>query len=146
MWYRCDTDMIPNRYRCDTAFIMMWYRCDPLLFNKDMIPPRYRCDTAVWYRCDIDVMLVWYCCDTAVISMGFRCVVLWYCCDIDLIVLWLMWCRCDYDDNSVCDRVVVRTLKSPPPTTSLSPVGWSYRYAYINTHAYMNIHIERTSI
>ena len=41
------------------------------------------------------------------------------------------------------DRCLVRrceTLNPPPPTTSLSPVGWSYRYMHICMYIGMCVH------
>ena len=155
MVYRCDTDVISLRC-CDV--ILMWYRCDNDVITMwcwcyiDVIPVRHRydivslrrCDTddMMWYRCDINVILLLYCCYTDVISMWYRCYIdvipMWYRCDIDVI---LMLYRC-YTDvinvGSMSDRCLVRrceTLNPPPPTTSLSPVGWSYRYICLYVYA-----------
>ena len=86
----------------------------------------------VWYSCDTDVislLLLWYRCDTDVIHVWYRCGML-CCCDADVIPMQF---RCDYTVSSMTSMCgpMLRHVEPPAPTTSLSPVGWSYRYIYI---------------
>ena len=44
----------------------------------------------------------------------------------------------------MCDRFAYQcceTLSPPTPTTSLSPIGWSYRHIYIYIYMYLYIYI-----
>ena len=100
--------------------ILMLYRCVKRLYCVDVINAMGWCCITdvilVWCWCDNNVLLIWCCCDTDVMSM-------WYRCRLDVITIGV----------SMSDRFVVRcceTLNPPTPTTSLSPVGWSYRYIY----------------
>ena len=124
MCCRCDIDVIPVWYVFDTDDIsMMRYRCDAdvITCDIDAMP--------VWYSCDTDVLsllLLWYRCDTDVIHMWYRCGML-CCCDADVIPMRF---RCDYTVSSMTSMCgpMLRHVEPPAPPTSLSPVGWSYRY------------------
>ena len=160
MWQRCDLDAISTWYWCYTDVISMWCRCDidaiPVWYvfdTDDISMMRYRCDADV-ITCDIDVMPVWYSCDADVISL----LLLWYRCDTDVIHMWyrcgLLCCcdadvipmqfRCDYTVSSMTSMCgpMLRHVEPPAPTTSLSPVGWSYRYIHTYTRAHTYIPIR----
>ena len=119
MW--CDIVLIVMQTWCSIDVILLWYWCESLRWCFGV--------------CVCVVISLWYWCEVGLILMRLRC-------DIDVILLWVKWWdavwmpwRCDADVILVwycCDKRwdVPRVL--PPPTTSLSPVGWSYRYAYVS--------------
>ena len=116
--YRCDIDIVWYRYDIDVA--LMWHRFDIVLISllyqfNIVVKPWYRNDAPMRHRCDTDA-----CCRRCNMMYWFGVILMWYRFGLDLITMRSFLFP------------MLRNVEPPPPpsppTTSLSPVGWSYRY------------------
>ena len=133
----CDIVVVLLWYWCDIVVISVWYWCYMFVVliswcDNNMISMCCCCAIVVitlWFRCDMYAIVMTYWCNTDGNSLWYA-LIRNYCYNVLIsngyryrLVLIMIWTRWAIDLG-----LILRHVEPHPPTTSLSPVGWSYRY------------------